>query len=165
MKQDPSSTLQDEVQLHPDYVQGLRHFNRGNLILALASFKSAHQSTDIAHVYARLYMSFLGITQIRLNDVSGLNLCRQAAQEEMYRAEVFENLVRAELLFGHRRCACEAMRRGLRVNSGHAGLRALREEMGARRSPCFTFLDRDNPLNRIMGKLTYRLQRGAKTGC
>lgn len=164
MNLDPWSTLHDELQLHPDYVQGQREFSRGNLSSALASFKSAHQATDIAHVYAHLYMSYLGITQIFLNDVSGLNLCRRAAQDEMHRAEVFENLVRAELKFGHRKCACEALRRGLRVNPGHAGLRALSQEMGTRRSPCFTFLDRDNPLNRFLGKLSYRSHGGSKAG-
>ena len=157
--QDPWSTVHEEIQLHPDFVQGQRYFRQGDLNSALACFKSAHQSTATAHVYAHLYMSYLGLTQVMLNDVSGLNLCRRAAQEEAHRGEVFENLVRAELKLGHRKQACDALRRGQRLDKGNAGLRALREEMGMRRSPCLSFLDRDNPLNRILGRLTYRSRR------
>jgi len=157
---DPWSTVQEEVHMHPDFVQGQRYFRQGDLQSALACFKSAQQSTAISHVYAHLYMSYLGLTQVLLKDVSGLNLCRRAAQEEGHRGEVFENLVRAELKLGHRKQACEALRRGMRLDKGNAGLRALREEMGMRRSPILTFLDRDNPLNRFLGKLTYRSRSG-----
>lgn len=157
--QDPWSTVQAEIQLHPDFVQGQRHFRQGDLKSALACFKSAHQSTAPAHVHACLYMSYLGLTQVMLNDASGLNLCRRAAMEEDHLGEVFENLVRAELKLGHRKQACDALRRGQRLDKGNAGLRALREEMGMRRSPCLSFLDRDNPLNRFLGRLTYRSRR------
>ncbi len=155
----PWSTVHEEVQLHPDFVQGQRYFRQGDLKSALTCFKSAHQSTPTAHVYAHLYMSYLGLTEVLLNDVSGLNLCRRAAQEEAHNGEVFENLVRAELKLGHRKQACDALRRGQRLDKGSAGLRALRDEMGMRRSPCLSFLDRDNPLNRVLGRLTYRSRR------
>jgi tetratricopeptide (TPR) repeat protein len=159
MIHDPWSTVQEEVHLHPDFIQGQRYYRQGDLKSALLCFKAAHQSTDIAHVYAHLYMSYLGVTQVLLNDVSGLNLCRRAAQEEGHRGEVFENLARAELKLGHRKQACDALRRGMRLDKGNAGLRALREDMGVRRHPCLSFLDRDNPLNRLLGKITYRTRR------
>jgi Tfp pilus assembly protein PilF len=161
---DPWSTIQEEVQLHPDYIQGQRYFRQGDLKSALTCFKSAFQATADTHIHAQLYMSFLGLTQVLLNDVSGLNLCRRAAQEESSRGEVFENLVRAELKLGHRKQACDALRRGMRIDKGCVGLRALRDEIVVRRNPCLSFLDRDNPLNRILGRLTYRLRRGPNTG-
>lgn len=159
MNQDPWSTVRDEVHLHPDFVQGQRHYRQGDLKSALVCFKAAHQSTSVAHVYAHLYMSFLGVTQVMLGDVSGLNLCRRAAQEEGHRGEVFENLARAEIKLGHRKQACDALRRGMRLDKGNAGLRALRVEMGVRRNPVLSFLDRDNPVNRFLGRLTYRSRR------
>ncbi len=160
MNNDPWSTVQEEVLLHPDFIRGQGFYRHGDLKSALACFKSAYQSTALAHLYAHLYMSYLGVTQVMLGDVSGLNLCRRAAQEEGHRGEVFENLARAELKLGHRKQACDALRRGMRLDKGYAGLRALRTEMGVRRNPFLSFLDRDNPLNRFLGRLTYRSRRG-----
>lgn len=161
---DPWSAVHAEVQLHPDFIQGQRSFRQGDLKTALACFKSAYQATADEHVYAHLYMSYLGLTQVLLNDVSGLNLCRRAAAEETQRGEVFENLTRAELKLGHRKQACDALRRGLKVDRANASLKALREEMGMRRNPILGFLDRDNPLNRFLGKLTYRPGRKKPSG-
>ena len=155
MSQDPWSSVQHEAQFHTEFLLGQQHYKQGDLTTALGCFKAAYQSVDFMHAHARAYMSYLGITQVLLNDVSGLNLCRQAAQEELHAAEIFENLVRAELKLGHRKRACDALRRGLRVDKGHPGLRALRDAMGVRRGPCLSFLDRDNPLNRLLGKMTY----------
>lgn len=156
---DPWSTVQDDIQLHPDFVEGRQRFRQGDLAAALICFKAANQATVDHHVHAGLYMSYLGLTQVLLNDVSGLNLCRRAAQEEAHRGDVFENLARAELRLGHRRQACDAVRRGIKLDKTHAGLRDLRTEMGMRRPPALGFLDRDNPLNRFLGKLTYRSRR------
>lgn len=161
---DPWSAVHAEVQLHPDFIQGQRSFRQGDLKTALACFKSACQSTADVDLHAHLYASYLGYTQVLLNDISGLNLCRRAAAEESRRGEVFENLVRAELKLGHRKQACEALRRGLRVDRTNPALKALRAEMGFRRSPVLGFLDRDNPLNRLLGKLTYRSARRKATG-
>ncbi|MFA7388558.1 MAG: hypothetical protein WCZ87_12975 [Thiohalobacteraceae bacterium] len=153
---DPWSAVQDGTQLHGDFLHGQRAFERGDLAAALAGFKSAHQLTAAHEPHAALYMSFLGLVQVLMRDVSGLNLCRRAAHEETHRGDVFENLVRAELELGHRRQAWDALRRGLKLDKQHAGLRALRVEMGARRHPALSFLDRDNLLNRMIGRFTYR---------
>lgn len=156
---DPWSAVHTEVELHPDFIEGQTSFRRGDWHAALRSFKSACQATAETHVHAPLYLSCLGLTQVLLNDISGLNLCRRAAAEENRRGEVFENLARAELKLGHRRQACDAVRRGLKIDHGHHALKALREEMGVRRPPVLGFLDRDNFLNRVLGKLTYRPRR------
>lgn len=153
---DPWSTVQSDIQLHPDFIEGQRLLRKGNLPGALVCFKAANQATIDHHALASLYMSYLGLTQVMLNDVSGLNLCRRAAQEETHRGDVFENLARAELRLGHRRQACDALRRGLKLDKTHTGLRDLRSEIGMRRPPTLAFLDRDNPLNRFLGKLTYK---------
>ena len=161
---DPWAAVHTEVQSHPHFVQGQRSFRHGDFKTSLVCFKSAYQATADTHVYAHLYMSYLGFTQVLLNDVSGLNLCRRAAAEESRRGEVFENLARAELKLGHRKQACDALRRGLKVDRANPALKALREEMGMRRSPVLGFLDRDNPLNRFLGKLTYRSARRRASG-
>ncbi|MDV3237723.1 MAG: hypothetical protein LOY58_02575 [Gammaproteobacteria bacterium] len=161
---DPWASIQQEVQLHPDFLQGRRYVKQGDWASALGCFKAADQAASGVDVYANLYMSYLGLAQVQLNDVSGLNLCRRAAAEERVRGDVFENLARAELKLGHRKQACEAVRRGLRIESGHTGLRDLRLQMGIRRTPVLSFLGRDNPLNRFLGKLTYRPRRGGPRG-
>ena len=156
---DPWTSVQEEIQLHPDFVQGQRYLRQGDWASALTCFKSANQATAGLDVYANLYMSYLGLAQVQLGDISGLNLCRRAAADERVSGDVYENLARAELKLGHRKQACEAIHRGLKRESGHSGLRTLRTQMGIRRSPCLGFLGRDNPLNRMLGKLTYRGRR------
>ena len=160
---DPRSAVHSEVPLHPDFVAGQASFRRGDLRSALRHFTSACQATAETHVHAQLYLSCLGLTQVMLNDVAGLNLCRRAAAEETRRGQVFENLARAELQLGHRKQACDAVRRGLRLDRGNASLMALRQEMGVRRRPVLSFLDRDNLLNRVLGKLTHRVRRASST--
>ena len=155
---DPGSKVGSQVPLHPDFVEGQASFRRGDLKGALQCFRSAHLATAETHVHAQLYLSFLGLTQVLLNDAAGLNLCRRAAAQETRHGDVFENLARAELQLGHRRQAFHAVRCGLRMDRGNRALESLRREMGVRRRPMLGFLDRDNPLNRILGKLTYRVR-------
>jgi len=107
------------------------------------------------------YKSWHGLALVYSGDVSGLNLCRYAAAKEAIDATVFQNLVLAELKFRHRKRACATLKRGLSIDPKHRGLLKLRRNMGARRQPCLMFLDRNNPLNKWLGKMTYRRANGA----
>lgn len=161
----PISGLDTDPQpLRPEYLQGRRYASLGDWDAALYCFKSATQAAPAGDAHANLYLSFLGLAEIQLNDLSGLNLCRRAAAAEQAHGAVFENLARAELRLGHRKQACAAIGRGLRVDDQHTGLRTLRLHMGVRRPPLLSFLPRDNPLNRILGKLTYRKTRRRQSG-
>jgi hypothetical protein len=106
-----------------------------------------------------LVYSYLGYG-LALRDrrvAEGIRLCRHAIKVEFYQPESYLNLARAELLAGNRRGAQWALDQGLRVDEAHPGLQALRHELGIRRPPVLPMISRDNPLNRLLGKLRYLL--------
>ena len=53
-------------------------------------------------------------------------------------------------------------KRGLEVDSTHAGLMTLRRELGERRQPVLSFLPRRHALNRWLGMARHRLLRRGK---
>lgn len=138
-----------------DYVLAMEHFRArdykeaNRLLDGLCSKGQATGSTK------NRYSSAKGMVQIFLGDKSGLNLCRNAASSEDIDGDVFFNVAQAELKLRHRGKAVAAIGRGLQVDSDHDNLLALREAMGERRSPPLPFLSRNNPVNKLLGKLSY----------
>jgi len=142
-----------------EFLQGERQMRNGNWVEALADFSSAVRNASRDDPMKNVYVSYEGLALVHGNDRRGVLLCRRAAANETIHGDVFRNLARAELRLKNRRRACEAIQRGLSVESGHTGLRALRQRMGVRRSPAIPFLSRDHFLNRVLGQLTYRRAR------
>ncbi|MEE8428542.1 MAG: hypothetical protein V3S33_03455 [Gammaproteobacteria bacterium] len=138
------------------YLEGLHQFSAHRWRAAKTCFLAAQRQAQAEDIHCNLYTSYYGLSLVYMNDVSGLNLCRRAAAEELFVAGVFANLAHAEIRLNHRRRAYEAVCRGLRLDPDHVGLRNLRLHMGVRRTPPIAFLSRSHILNRILGKLTYR---------
>lgn len=153
---DPWTSIQQEEALDQDYVQGVKYAAQGDWMAAHNSFSAVMTRVDHFHVYYSLYSSADGLARVMTGDNSGLNQCRQAVMDEPKRADLYENLVRACLYLRQRKKAVDALRKGLRVAPQHTGLNRLRREMGFRRQPIIPFLSRDNPINRFIGRKTYR---------
>lgn len=103
------------------------------------------------------YIAFYGLCLMHLgNRDEGLNKCLVAAETELNNAEVFYILARAAVLASRRKIALKAISQGLAIDSGHARLREVRNELGVRRNPMLAFLSRNNFINIFLGKLTYR---------
>jgi hypothetical protein len=139
-----------------EYQLGQAFFEKRQWKMAARHFGQAERRSGREDVYQHLYRSCHGLSLVYSGDVSGLNLCRNAAGLETVHAEVFLNLALAELRFQHRKQACRAVTRGLKLDPRHKKLLALRSRMGIRRPPCLPFLKRDNVLNKWLGKATYR---------
>jgi hypothetical protein len=139
-----------------EYLLGLEFYHKKQWKTASRHFGLANSKSPRDDVYKAVYMSYYGLSLLLSGDVSGLNLCRHAAGLEMIDADVFLNLALAELRRHNRRRACQALVRGLDVDPQHPGLQKLRKKMGYRRPPCIPFLNRNNPLNKWLGKATYR---------
>ncbi len=151
----------DDVVAHlrdarEDYRLGLAFFRRRQWRSAARHFGLADRKSRRDDDHANLYRSYHGLSLIYCGDVSGLNLCRHAAGVENIKPGVFVNLVLAELRFRHRRRAWEALCRGFDVDPDNPQLRKLARKMGVRRRPCLPFLKRAHPLNKWLGKVTYR---------
>lgn len=145
-------------RLDERFRRGLRCFEVDDWSAALVYFRAVDQQAAPDDPRATLFSSYHGLTLVCLGDRTGLRLCRQAAASELRQAGVYHNLAQAELRLGHRRQAWQAVQRGLQIEPQHRGLQRQRQRMGVRRRPTLPFLKRDNPLNRWLGKLTWRMQ-------
>jgi tetratricopeptide (TPR) repeat protein len=120
------------VRLNDDFVSGLRCFKNNDWEGAVDLFRSADESADIDDIYQNRYTSFHGLARVCMGDKSGVKLCRKAAVGEQSDVEVYYNLAMAENKLGFRESALMALRRGLKIDAGHPGLKRLKEEMNLR---------------------------------
>jgi Flp pilus assembly protein TadD len=134
---------------------GLVLLKRGNDREAAKAFRRAH---EMAPSEPR-YLSYFGLCLARVErrTKEAVRLCEKAAREDFYRSDIFLNLGRVYLLAGNRKKAYGAFRQGHRVDRTDRELRAELEKMGMRRPPVLGFLRRENPVNRIAGKVRDKL--------
>ena len=143
--------------------RGLALCRRGEWDLGLADLGKLAENDTQGDLPSTFY-SYLGygiaLRQRRIRE--GLRLCRHAVKLEFYNPENYFNLARTCLLAENRRKAYEAVTQGLQMDRSHKGLRQLLKRMGARRKPVLPFLSRDNPLNRILGRIRHDLKSSGK---
>lgn len=123
---------------------------------ALTIFREITAAAGKQDVYRNKYRSYEGLMRIYLGDKHAVELCREVAAESLKDVEVQYNLALAEYKLNNRRRAVQAVQRGLSIDAKYPELLRLRGLMGMRRQPVFKFMDRDHPLNKWLGKLTYR---------
>lgn len=144
--------------IRKEFLDGLRQFYAYNLAQARECFRKLEfkrQSGEEPQL--NLYLSYYGLTLVQLQENKGVNLCRRAAHFvgpfEDYSIDILHNLALAEQKSGNRRRTLEAVKRGLAVNSSHAGLNKIQQNMRTRSEPIFSSLSRDHFLNHVFGKL------------
>jgi tetratricopeptide (TPR) repeat protein len=122
--------------------------------LARMAERDERQGALPALVYS--YLGYgIALRQQRIQE--GLKLCQHAVKLEFYQAESYLNLARTQLLARQRRAAVRTIEAGLRVDPEQRQLLELRRDIGMRRRPVLPFLQRDNPLNQLLGKLRHAL--------
>ena len=151
----PASTVRTR-EAEEEYKLGLVFFKKKQWRTAARHFSLAEKRAPRNDMQLHLYSSWHGLALVYSRDISGLNLCRHAAAQRGIQATVFQNLVLAEMKFNHRKRACEALGQGLLLDPRHRGLVKLSKEIKLRRRQCLIFLKRENPLNKWLGKITYR---------
>lgn len=148
---------EEEAEEDPDefFRAGLFLLKRDKVREALVAFKRAL----LARETEPRYMSYTGLCLALQRKVKeGLVLCEKAVEKEFFRSELFLNLGRAYLLAGNRRKAHMAFRKGMALDRENRDIRAALEQMGVRKPPIFPFLDRRHPINKLAGKVLYRLR-------
>ena len=85
-----------------------------------------------------------------------VSLCNEAIKKEPKNSLHFLNLGRIHLIANQKRDAIRIFNLGMRYGENRDIIAEL-NRFDRRRSPLVPFLDRGNPVNRILGKLTYRL--------
>lgn len=145
----------DYTAMCADFREGMQFFEDHQFDLALEAFARADIKTPRDDVYKNKYRSYHGMMLLKTGHLNGMDLCRQAASGECHDGDVYYNLAQAELKRGNRRSAIMALTQGLEVDATHPNLNRMRHKIGYRRDCMLSFLDRDNFINKYLGKLTY----------
>ncbi len=108
------------------------------------------------------YLSFYGrcLAELGSRVHEGVQFCREAREMEPYDPDHYWNLGVALLVAGRKRPAFEALSAGLAMQHGHQGIRAALTRMGRRRRPVLRFLDRNHPINVLLGRMSFRRDGG-----
>ncbi|HTN51837.1 MAG TPA: hypothetical protein VML50_05500 [Anaeromyxobacter sp.] len=142
----------------------LAAFEEGRAAFLARDLSAAHASFERAHRRdprdPRL-MSWYGVTLVLVerNSNLGVLLCDQALRLTGPDPELLLNQARVHLSLNQRERAVRAVTRGLELWPDDPRLHAARLALGTRRAPVLPFLSRNNPLNRILGRLRHRWQR------
>jgi hypothetical protein len=142
------------TRLREDFVDGLKHFRNDDWEQAAQFFRDADEKAEFDDVYQNRYTSFHGLARVLMGDKNGVKLCRKAAVGEQNDVEVYYNLAMAEHRLGYRESAWTALRRGLRIDRGHPGLKRLENELTLRgKNKAVPGLSREGIINRTIGRL------------
>lgn len=157
------STDGDSAELA--FKQGVDAFLRGDASSAHAAFQRAHRREP----RDPRYMSWYGLTLVLVekNSNLGVLLCDQALRAAGADPDLLLNQARVHLALNQRERTVKAIQRGLELWPDHPGLLLARDSLGWRRRPVLPFLDRNSPLNRLLGRLRHRVGRkgSGAAGC
>jgi len=143
------------------FSEGLTFLRDNRLIEASNAFLRAHREESGNPRYLSYYGLVVALAQ---KDVpKAIKLCRAAIKHAPYEPELYLNLSRIYRESGQRMKALETLKEGLRFDADSPILLMELRRMGIRRKPPLTFLARENPLNKTIGKLTYKLRRAASS--
>ncbi len=140
--------------------EGLGLFEDDRMAEAHKLFERAYELDPENPIIA----SYYGLTcALQYDFVSkGLELCKKAADKGIPDPILWLNLAKIYIRKGDRRSAVVALQRGLRIEKGNPAIIAYWRKIGMRRKPVIKFLSRDNILNRILGKFTYKREKKTK---
>ena len=138
--------------------QGIELCDEENYAGAHKFFQKAYS----IHPSSAKINSWLGFTTaIVENKVgTGLQMCKKAVDSDIPDAMFFRNIGRLYLLQRNKRAAVGAFARGLQIDKGNRAILKEWKALGFRRKPVIGFLARDNKLNVMLGKLTWKLAKG-----
>lgn len=142
-----------------EFQHAIKHFNIKSIAESLHNFQLAYESVSRNDVFHNKYASFCGLSRLINGDRGGLELCRESAHSELYDADVYLNLARAEWRLRNRKRTIVALKKGLNIDNRHAGILKMREQLGIRRHVVLSALDRSHAINVYLGKLKRKKTR------
>lgn len=113
------------------------------------------------------YQGYLDAT-VNKNYSKGVSTCRHAFKilkeqmpfgEEFFFPILYLNLGKAYLAANKRKDAYASFQKGLEIDIENRDLLSELKKIGIRKQPPFPFLKRSNPLNKYIGKLSYKLKK------
>jgi tetratricopeptide (TPR) repeat protein len=86
---------------------------------------------------------------------NALALCIRSLKSDITNPEIYFNLAKIYILSEKKAFAIKAMKKGLKYDPAHDGLKSLSDELGVRRKPAVGFLSRGSAINKSIGRMTY----------
>jgi tetratricopeptide (TPR) repeat protein len=141
------------AEAEKEFSRGLKAMQEGNSIAALTFFEKA-----AGLVTTPVYSSYLGfcIAKERGQVQKGSQLCREAMGKEPENPLHYLNLGKIYLTMGNKQEAIRIFRDGL-ARGLNQEISGLLNEVGTRKQPVFSFLPRNHPINKYLGKLLCKL--------
>jgi Flp pilus assembly protein TadD len=142
-----------------DFKEGVVLLKNGYPQRALVRLRRAFES-EKRNPY---YLSFLGLSVARAERKwdQASELCEIAVHLKRQEAQFRLNLAEVYQLAGRRTQAIDTLDAALELFSNDERLKRARSRVEKRRSPVLSFLNRDNVLNRQLGKLRHRALKRA----
>ena len=132
---------------------GLEALRAGETVVALRHFEKAARVENDPECSS--YLAYC-IARERGQVKKGIELCRDSIDRDTENPAHYLNLGRIEFMAGNKDGAIEAYRQGMRQKPSPEIVVEL-ENLGIRRPPVFSFLKRQNPLNRYLGWIFARI--------
>ncbi|HKB08437.1 MAG TPA: hypothetical protein VKF61_09180 [Candidatus Polarisedimenticolia bacterium] len=144
------------------YRNGMVAFERRNFKDSIALFQQAIdlERQEGAKNPKMKFVSYLGLALTLINGKSeeGQKLCEQAVKREFFDPDLYCNLGIVYLRNRLKAQAFEAFQKGLNLKAGHARILEELEKYDRRGEPLLSFLPRGHYLNRLLGRVRYRLR-------
>ena len=135
------------------FTTGMESLKNGDINAALDNLEKA-----VLLDRKPLYCSILAIclAKEKRDFKRAVSLCNEAIKKDPKNSLHFLNLGRVHLLANEKRDAIRIFNMGLRHGENRDIIAEL-NRFDRRRAPFIPFLDRENPVNKFLGKLTFRL--------
>lgn len=138
-----------------EFKQGIELLRKGQPAEALEYLQQAAQLKQ-QNPY---YLSFLGVSMARAERkwAPAVELCKTAVSLKRNDAQLHLNLAQVYVSAGRREDAVQTLDTAVTYCGTDARIRRMRGRLGRRGSPVLPFLERENFLNRGLGKLRHRV--------
>ena len=146
-----------EADAVAEFKEGLAFLRNNYAHRAVAHFSRALELDKMNP----FYISYLGLAMAagERNWEAAEDLCTQAVKMRRGQPELYINLAEVYRLERKRQDAVETLSEGLTYTKRDPRIDEALRRFGFRRSPVISFLDRNNILNRQLGKLRYRVMQ------
>lgn len=138
-----------------DFKEGIRLLQEG---FPTDAYERFHRALELEK-HNPYYLSFLGVSMGRAEHRwdTAVDLCKTALKMKRNEAQFHLNLAEVYSRAGNRDDAIEVVDQALTCFRGDARFKRVREDLGRRRSPVFSLLEREHVLNRFFGKIRHRI--------
>lgn len=138
-----------------EFGQGLEYFRDGYLGKALEQMKAAAE----AEPQNALFLSYLGllVAAAQKDFPKAEQLCKMALKLDRVEPQCYLNIAEVYTRAKRPAEAMEALREGLRRTKRDARIADAIARLSGRRRPVFPFLDREHPVNMVLGRLRHRI--------